>query len=210
MSAQPEQAPAPPAPAAAAQLLAQLRADRRADTWVPAFERDWAKALEDSRHSYSLTPLHDVVRTWQLRAAAARPSTPTWTPAGTSPASWTWTTSSAPAGERSVVDGAPVPAGGKGAHRTSRARQGDGPRHPRHRRAFPVGLAPVERRGPGRRGRPCRLHRAAVRRLRDQPPHPESVRPGCWLEAACEHASTDPGDAVGGPSIFDCGLLRTI
>ncbi|TQJ37701.1 hypothetical protein [Streptomyces sp. SLBN-115] len=46
MSAQPKQAPAPPAPAAA-----QLRADRRADTWVLAFERDWAKALEDSRHS---------------------------------------------------------------------------------------------------------------------------------------------------------------
>ncbi|MEV5680736.1 DUF6247 family protein [Streptomyces sp. NPDC052069] len=35
------------------------------------FERDWAKALEDSRHSYSLTPLHDVVRAWQLRVAAA-------------------------------------------------------------------------------------------------------------------------------------------
>ncbi|MET9387653.1 DUF6247 family protein [Streptomyces sp. NPDC002928] len=73
MSAQPEEAPAPsaPAPAAAAQLLAQLRADRRADTWVPAFERDWAKALEDSRHTYSLTPLYDFVRTWQLRLAAA-------------------------------------------------------------------------------------------------------------------------------------------
>ncbi|MEU9314160.1 DUF6247 family protein [Streptomyces sp. NPDC048256] len=62
--------PRPP-PAPAAQLLAQLRADRRADAWVPAFERDWGKALEDSRHSYSLTPLHDVVRTWQLRVAAA-------------------------------------------------------------------------------------------------------------------------------------------
>ncbi|MCL3998231.1 DUF6247 family protein [Streptomyces lavenduligriseus] len=71
MSAQPEEAPTPPAPAAAAQLLAQLRDDRRADTWVPAFERDWAKVLEDSRHSYSLTPLHDVVRTWQVRLAAA-------------------------------------------------------------------------------------------------------------------------------------------
>ncbi|WP_405681080.1 DUF6247 family protein [Streptomyces sp. NBC_00048] len=53
-------------------------ADRNAisvGTWirfgVPAFERDWAKALEDSRHTYSLTPLHDVVRTWQLRVAAA-------------------------------------------------------------------------------------------------------------------------------------------
>ncbi|MET8220769.1 DUF6247 family protein [Streptomyces hirsutus] len=71
MSAQPEEAPAPLAPAAAAQLLAQLREDRRAETWVQTFERDWAKALEDSRHTYSLTPLHDVVRTWRLRLAAA-------------------------------------------------------------------------------------------------------------------------------------------
>jgi hypothetical protein len=38
---------------------------------VPAFEQDWARALEDSRHSYSLSPLHDVVRTWQARLAAA-------------------------------------------------------------------------------------------------------------------------------------------
>ncbi|WP_030302020.1 DUF6247 family protein [Streptomyces katrae] len=74
MSAQPEYAPAPlpvPAPAAAAQLREQLRVDRRAAQWVPAFERDWAKALEDSRHTYSLTPLHDVIRTWQLRVASA-------------------------------------------------------------------------------------------------------------------------------------------
>jgi hypothetical protein len=74
MSAQPDHAPvppAPPAPAAAAQLLAQLRADNRARTWVPAFEQDWVRALEDSRHSYSLSPLHDVVRTWQARIAAA-------------------------------------------------------------------------------------------------------------------------------------------
>ncbi|CAL9673217.1 DUF6247 family protein [Streptomyces griseomycini] len=71
MSAQPEEALAPPAPAAAAQLLVQLRADRRADSWVPAFERDWANALEDSRQTYSLTPVHDVIRTWQLRIAAA-------------------------------------------------------------------------------------------------------------------------------------------
>ncbi|MEJ8646109.1 DUF6247 family protein [Streptomyces sp. MS1.HAVA.3] len=48
-----------------------MRADRRAETWVPAFERDWAKALEDARGSFSLTPLHEVVRTWQLRVAAA-------------------------------------------------------------------------------------------------------------------------------------------
>ncbi|MEY2229498.1 MULTISPECIES: DUF6247 family protein [Streptomyces] len=76
MSAQPDHTPAPaapyaPAPGAAAELLAQLREDRRAEQWVPAFERDWAKALEDARHTFSLTPLHEVVRTWQLRVAAA-------------------------------------------------------------------------------------------------------------------------------------------
>ncbi|WP_037905037.1 DUF6247 family protein [Actinacidiphila yeochonensis] len=74
MSAQPDHAlpaTAAPAPTAAAQLLEALRADRRAVRWVPAFEADWARALEDSRHSYSLTPLHDVVRAWQARVAAA-------------------------------------------------------------------------------------------------------------------------------------------
>lgn len=77
MSAQPYEPtpvaaqPAPPAPAAAAQLLARLRTDRRADTWVPAFERDWAKALEDSRHSYTLTPLHEVIAVWQMRVETA-------------------------------------------------------------------------------------------------------------------------------------------
>ncbi|MCB5167381.1 DUF6247 family protein [Streptomyces bambusae] len=74
MSAQSEEASVPlsaPAPAAAAQLLARLREDRRAEVWVPAFERDWGRALEDSRHTYSLTPLHDVVRAWQQRLAAA-------------------------------------------------------------------------------------------------------------------------------------------
>ncbi|MFI1213203.1 DUF6247 family protein [Streptomyces sp. NPDC020802] len=67
MIAQPEEASALPAPAAAA----QLRADRRADTWVPAFEQDWARAVHDARHSYSLAPLHDVVRTWRARLASA-------------------------------------------------------------------------------------------------------------------------------------------
>lgn len=74
MSAQPDHAlpaAAAPAPTAAAQLLEALRTDRRADRWVPAFEADWARAFEDSRHSYSLTPLHDVVRAWQARVAAA-------------------------------------------------------------------------------------------------------------------------------------------
>ncbi|MFE7077205.1 DUF6247 family protein [Streptomyces sp. NPDC057620] len=73
MSAQPDHAPVPPAPlapTAAAQVLAQLRVSPRADTWVPAFEQDWARALEDSRHSYSLSPLHDVVRAWQARLEA--------------------------------------------------------------------------------------------------------------------------------------------
>ncbi|GAA5064731.1 DUF6247 family protein [Streptomyces similanensis] len=75
MSAQPDHAPVAPlavlAPAAAAQLLAQIRAGRRAAVWGPAFEQDWARALEDARHSYNLAPLHDVVRAWQARLAAA-------------------------------------------------------------------------------------------------------------------------------------------
>ncbi|MFE4398693.1 MULTISPECIES: DUF6247 family protein [Streptomycetaceae] len=74
MSAQPEFAPVPPAapaPAAAARLLTRIRADHRAERWQPAFERDWAKALEDSRQTYDLTPLHHVVRTWQNRLDTA-------------------------------------------------------------------------------------------------------------------------------------------
>jgi len=79
MSAQPHESaptaatepPAVPAPAAAARLLTRLRTDRRADTWVPAFERDWAKALDDSRHTYTLTPLHEVIAVWQMRLDTA-------------------------------------------------------------------------------------------------------------------------------------------
>ncbi len=74
MSAQPDHMPAPPpapAPAAAARLLTRIRADHRADRWLPAFERDWAKALEDSRQTYDLTGLHDVVRAWQGRLDTA-------------------------------------------------------------------------------------------------------------------------------------------
>ncbi|NUV30781.1 MULTISPECIES: DUF6247 family protein [Streptomyces] len=71
MSAQPEEAPAPPAPTEAARLRAQIAADRRADSWGLAFDRDWAKALAESGQSYSLAPLHNVVRTWQHRLAAA-------------------------------------------------------------------------------------------------------------------------------------------
>ncbi|GAA1240542.1 hypothetical protein GCM10009665_34260 [Kitasatospora nipponensis] len=74
MSAQPEHLPVPPpAPAAAARLLTRIRAERpeRCARWLPAFERDWAKALEDSRQTYDLTPLHEVVRSWQARLDTA-------------------------------------------------------------------------------------------------------------------------------------------
>ncbi|WP_424893327.1 DUF6247 family protein [Streptomyces sp. XH2] len=74
MSAQPDHAPATvgaPAPGAPAELLDQLRADRRADTWVPAFEREWAAALEESRRTFSLGGLYKVVQDWQGRLASA-------------------------------------------------------------------------------------------------------------------------------------------
>ncbi|MFB7191295.1 DUF6247 family protein, partial [Streptomyces sp. NPDC056230] len=60
MSAQPDHAPVTPyapAPGAPAELLAQLRAD----AWVPAFEREWAAALEESRRTFSLGGLYEVV-----------------------------------------------------------------------------------------------------------------------------------------------------
>ncbi|MEU3902451.1 DUF6247 family protein [Streptomyces goshikiensis] len=60
-----------PAPRAPAELLALPRDDRRADTWVPASERDWAKDPQDARRTFSLNPLREVVRTWQPRVAAA-------------------------------------------------------------------------------------------------------------------------------------------
>ncbi|MFF7534855.1 DUF6247 family protein [Streptomyces bobili] len=78
MSAQPDHAPVPPyapAPGAPAellaQLLAQLRADRRAERWVPAFEQEWTQALEESRRTFSLVALYEVVRVWQARVASA-------------------------------------------------------------------------------------------------------------------------------------------
>ncbi|MET8769464.1 DUF6247 family protein [Streptomyces sp. NPDC004658] len=63
--------PHAPVPGAPAELLAQLRADARADTWVPAFERDWASALEESRRTFSLAPLYEVVQDWQGRLVSA-------------------------------------------------------------------------------------------------------------------------------------------
>ncbi|MGW5816530.1 DUF6247 family protein [Streptomyces noursei] len=74
MSAQPDHAPVTPyapAPGTPAELLAQLRADPRADTWVPAFEREWAAALEESRRTFSLAGLYEVVQDWQGRLASA-------------------------------------------------------------------------------------------------------------------------------------------
>ncbi|MFJ8563016.1 DUF6247 family protein [Streptomyces microflavus] len=74
MSTQPEHAPLhpyAPAPGAPAELLAQLRADQRADTWVPAFERQWATALEESRKSFSLAALYEVIQEWEGRLASA-------------------------------------------------------------------------------------------------------------------------------------------
>ncbi|MGZ9928294.1 DUF6247 family protein [Streptomyces sp. NC-S4] len=74
MSAQPDHTPAAPyapAPGAPAELLARLRADGRAERWVPAFEREWAAALEESRRTFSLTTLYEVVHVWQARLASA-------------------------------------------------------------------------------------------------------------------------------------------
>ncbi|MBW1603510.1 hypothetical protein JJV70_15635 [Streptomyces sp. JJ66] len=74
MSAQPDHAPLTPyapAPGAPAELLAQLRADKRAETWVPAFEREWSAVLEESRRTFSLAGLYEVVQDWQGRIAHA-------------------------------------------------------------------------------------------------------------------------------------------
>ncbi|WP_327732673.1 DUF6247 family protein [Streptomyces nojiriensis] len=116
---------------------------------MPAFERDWTKALEDARHAFSLTPLHEVVRTWQLRVAAA-PDVDAFMDSGQDDSgSVDLTTSSAAARDRrAAVGGVPVPAGREDPRRTPRPGPGDGPRRPGHRGALPVGLAPVERRRP--------------------------------------------------------------
>jgi hypothetical protein len=74
MSARPDHvpvAPYAPAPGAPAELLAQPRADHRADRWVPAFEQEWTAALEESRKMFSLAGLYEVVQVWQARVASA-------------------------------------------------------------------------------------------------------------------------------------------
>ncbi|MFF6980962.1 DUF6247 family protein [Streptomyces sp. NPDC008343] len=62
--------PYTPAPGAPAALLARLRADRRAQRWVPAFEQEWTAALEESHRTFSPAALYDVVQVWQARLAS--------------------------------------------------------------------------------------------------------------------------------------------
>ncbi len=38
---------------------------------MPAFEREWAAALEESRRTFSLAALYEVVQVWQGRIASA-------------------------------------------------------------------------------------------------------------------------------------------
>ncbi|MFF9473439.1 DUF6247 family protein [Streptomyces roseolus] len=74
MSAEPDHTPfTPHAPAAGApaELLARLRSSDRAERWAPAFEREWTAALEESRRTFSLAGLYEVVRAWQGRLAHA-------------------------------------------------------------------------------------------------------------------------------------------
>ncbi|MFB7467092.1 DUF6247 family protein [Streptomyces sp. NPDC056224] len=74
MSAQPvlpHEPPSAPAPAAAAKLRSRIAAHKAADRWLPAFDRDWGAALEESRQTFDLTALHDVVREWQGRLDTA-------------------------------------------------------------------------------------------------------------------------------------------
>ncbi|MEV7523534.1 DUF6247 family protein [Streptomyces sp. NPDC091371] len=72
MSAQPVHPhQAPPAPAAAAKVRTRIVAHPAADRWLPAFDRDWSNALEESRHTFDLTALHGVVRAWQGRLDTA-------------------------------------------------------------------------------------------------------------------------------------------
>lgn len=74
MSAQPDHSPLTPlapGPNAPAELLRQLHADQRAAQWVPAFEREWSAALEESRRTFSLAALYKVVQDWQGRLAHA-------------------------------------------------------------------------------------------------------------------------------------------
>ncbi|MFJ7424111.1 DUF6247 family protein [Streptomyces uncialis] len=72
MSAQPvHHHQAPPAPGAAAQLRRQITEHAAAARWLPAFEREWSNALEESRQTFDISPLHEVVREWQGRLSTS-------------------------------------------------------------------------------------------------------------------------------------------
>ncbi|MGW3414562.1 DUF6247 family protein [Streptomyces sp. NPDC000888] len=72
MTAQPIHQPAPPpSPGAAAQLRGRIATHQRAAAWLPAFERDWNHALETSKQTYDLTPLHETIREWSGRLDTA-------------------------------------------------------------------------------------------------------------------------------------------
>lgn len=71
MTAETVHQPAPPPPAAAAQLRERIAAHERAGEWLPAFERDWSHALGTSGQTYDLTALHQVVREWSARLTTA-------------------------------------------------------------------------------------------------------------------------------------------
>ena len=91
MSAQPYDAPVTPyapAPAAPAELLAQLRADRRAEEWVPAFEREWAAALEDSSGGSSSPGCTRSSRSGRPASPPLRRSRRSSPLGGTRPGSW--------------------------------------------------------------------------------------------------------------------------
>lgn len=115
MSAQPDHTPVTPyaaTPGAQAELLAQLRADRRSTQWVPAFERKWAAALEESRRTFSLAGLYAVIQDWMAASPPPLRSTRSSLPATTTASSSTWPSSGkgdGAAGDRTAaVLGSPI------------------------------------------------------------------------------------------------------
>ncbi|MCE4945302.1 MULTISPECIES: DUF6247 family protein [Streptomyces] len=63
--------PPAPAPATAAILRAGIAEHPAVHRWLPAFDRDWEAALEESRATFDLTALHEVVRKWQVQLDTA-------------------------------------------------------------------------------------------------------------------------------------------
>lgn len=68
MTAQPIDSPAPPpAPNAAAQLRIRIVASPRAERWLPAFDLQWAQALERAQQSLDLNQVYELLATWTSR-----------------------------------------------------------------------------------------------------------------------------------------------